>query len=210
MGDASKTKPVIGIVGGIGAGKSTAASAFAELGCVRIDADAVGHELLGRPEVRRLLRDRWGRDIFAADGAVDRAALGRIVFADAAELAALDRIMHPRMRAELEQRIGWAARRADVPAIVLDAAVLFEAAWDDLCSAVVFVRAPRAQRARRVRQDRGWVSRTLREREKLQFSLDSKARKCDYTIENNRSIPHVHAEVREIFDRILHGTDQPK
>lgn len=210
MNAARRAKPVIGVVGGIGAGKSTVAGALVEMGCERVDADAIGHELLACPEVRRLLRDRWGQGVFSPDGSVDRSALGRLVFADAASLAELNRIMHPRMRAEMEEQIRLAQGRREVPAVVLDAAVLFEAGWDELCSAMVFVRAPLETRLDRVQRARGWDRTTLSEREKLQISLDSKARKCDYTVENSSSISHLHAEVRRLLARMLHGTDQPR
>ena len=77
-------KPVIGLVGGFGAGKSTAAAEFVALGCELIDGDAIGYELLGDREVTQQLRDRWGKKIFRPDGSVDRKALGDIVFENTA------------------------------------------------------------------------------------------------------------------------------
>jgi len=116
--------------------------------------------------------------------------------------------MHPRIRSELEAGIRRAVDRADAPAVVLDAAVLFEAGWDDLCTAVVFVRVGREDRARRVLADRGWDRPTWESREMMQNSLDSKAEKCDYTIENSSSVSHLHAAVRHLFDRIV-AAQQP-
>ena len=99
MSEAHRNKPVIGIVGGVGAGKSAAAAQFAALGCMLIDGDAIGHEVLTDPQVRQELQDRWGRRVLTADGLVDREALGQIVFANPADLEALNRMTWPRIRA---------------------------------------------------------------------------------------------------------------
>jgi len=200
--------PVIGLVGGIGAGKSTAAAAFAMQGCTLLDADRIGHGLLQRDDVREDIRRRWGDDVFTPDGDVDRSALGEIVFADADELAALNAIMHPRIRSELSAGIDQ-ARRSGADAVVLDAAVLFEAGWDDLCTTVVFVSAGDEQRAQRVHGGRGWDRPTWESRERRQKSLDFKARKCQYILDNSSSVSHLRAEVRKLFDRIVHAVDQP-
>jgi len=165
-------KPVIGIVGGIGAGKSAAAAELVDLGCRRVDADQIGHELLNAPDVIRQVRQRFGGGVLGPDGAVDRHALGRIVFADAAELRALNAIMHPRIRLRIRQQIAQARADSEVAAVVIDAAVLFEAGWNDLCSHVLFVETPSDQRADRVRTCRGWDELTWRRREKMQISLD--------------------------------------
>ena len=87
MSTSIHSKPVIGILGGIGAGKSTVAREFAKLDCRVIDGDAIGHELLAEPDVGRELRGRWGAEIFRADGGVDRAALAARVFGRPLELA---------------------------------------------------------------------------------------------------------------------------
>ena len=208
MSNRSSDIPVIGLVGGIGAGKSTAAATFALLGCTLLDADRIGHELLQCDDVRDDIRRRWGPDVFTPDGSVDRAALGEKVFADADELAALNVIMHPRIRSALIAGIDE-ARRSGAGAVVLDAAVLFEAGWDDLCTAVVFVSADETQRVQRVYTGRGWDRSTWESRERRQKSLDFKAGKCQYTMDNSSSVSHLRAEVRQLLDRIVHAVDQP-
>lgn len=202
MSGATPGKPVIGLVGGIGAGKSTVAAELARLGCVCVDADAIGHELLGEPDVRREIRERWGGGVFGPDGRVDRARLGRIVFAGRQELAALEGILHPRIRRRLAERIAAARDKAGVEAIVLDAAVLFEAGWNDLCTHIVYVKAGRHERARRVREQRGWERSTLQAREKMQICLDKKAAESDYTIDNSSSASRLREQVRRLIQLI--------
>jgi len=202
-------KPVIGIVGGVAAGKSTAAAALGQLGCAVIDADAIAGELLDDEAVRRELGRHFGGAIFAPDGTVDRKALGGIVFADGQSLARLNEVLHPRIRARIEEGIAEAQSRRDVPAVVLDAAVLFEARWDDLCSDIVFVEAPAPLRRSRAEASRGWDRTTWEAREKSQISLDKKARKCHHVVDSCSGVSYLHEQIRELFHRIVPTADRP-
>jgi dephospho-CoA kinase len=202
-------KPVIGLVGGVGSGKSTVADLLAEMGLARIDGDRIGHEILARPEVRRQVIERFGPDVLDAEGAIDRKLLGRAAFADPDRLAELNAIMQPRIRAQIERRIAAARQDPEVPAVVLDAAILLEAGWDDLCSDRVFIRSDEAQRLDRVGKDRGWDEAVWREREKSQFAVDRKAAACSYELDNRSSVSNLPARVRELFQRILHPADPP-
>src|ERR1700704_6323820 len=88
-------KPIIGIVGGIGSGKTFVARVFGELGCLAIEADELVREAYEDPAVRRTLREWWGDGVFLADGSLDRAAVARKIFGDAAERARLEGVIHP-------------------------------------------------------------------------------------------------------------------
>jgi dephospho-CoA kinase len=196
-------KPVIGLVGGIGAGKSTVAAELGKLGCAVIDGDAIGHQLLAEPAVRRQLRERWGESIFRPEGAVDRQRLGEIVFADRRELEALQAILHPRIRRRIAEAIDRAQADPAPPAVVIDAAILLEAGWDDLCTHLVFVEADEPIRARRVAQGRRWDDATRQGREKMQISLDKKRRRCHYAIINSSSVSRLNDQIRKLFRDIM-------
>jgi dephospho-CoA kinase len=196
-------KPVIGLVGGIGAGKSTAAAQLARLGCAVIDGDAIGHRLLGEPAVRRRLRERWGEGILRPDGAVDRGRLGAIVFADARELAALGAILHPLIRGGIAEATDRAQADPAVTAVVIDAAVLLEAGWDQLCTHLVFIEADETRRVQRATAARGWEKAAWSAREKSQISLDKKRRRCHYVIANNSSVSHLSEQIRGVFREII-------
>jgi dephospho-CoA kinase len=202
--------PVIGIVGGVGSGKSTAAEAFVELGCARIDADALGHAVLREPDVKAAIVKQWGGAVLDAAGEVDRAALGRRVFADPAELERLNAIVHPRMGERIAAEIETIRRRNAAVGVVLDAAVLFEAGWDTLCTHVVFVDAPACVRRRRVEAARGWDAASWRRREKSQIPLDSKRRRCYASIDNSSSASCLRKQVRELFHRMVQEADAPQ
>jgi len=205
MSPSDRTLPVIGLVGGIGAGKSAAAACFAQLGAAVIDADALGHQVLHEPAVRAELVARWGPEALGPDGRVDRQAVGAIVFPDPSQLAFLESLTHPRI-SDLIRRGIEAARAKGAPAAVLDAAVLVEAGWDRYCTHLVYVHAPAAQRARRVRQ-RGWDEAAWRGRENSQISLDKKAARCNYRLKNSSSLSRLREQVRRVFHQIIRSPE---
>jgi len=194
--------PVIGIVGGIGSGKSTVADLMGQKGCAVIDADRIGHELLKLPDVREALAETWGPGILDAQGRVDRAGLGRIAFGSADELVKLNAIMHPRIAAEISRRIEHLRAEQGVRAIILDAAVLLEGGWDRFCDEIVLVRSPQDVRDKRVTESRRWTSRERRQREKMQISIDTKAGSCSYEVDNSSSLAHLDKRVDELLKRI--------
>lgn len=202
-------KPVIGIVGGIGAGKSTVAGELAALGCGRIDADKIGHDLLTEQDVKDAIRANWGGEIFDPSGSIDRSKLAARVFDDPAELTLLNEIMQPRIRLRMQQQIEGLLVRPDVPAVVMDAAIMLEAGWNDLCTHLIFVEAPDDVRAGRVQRSRGWDRATWQQREKSQISLDRKLRRCYFNVDNSSSVSYLREQVRQIFNQIVQA-DRPQ
>jgi dephospho-CoA kinase len=163
---------------------------FAEHGATVLDADAIGHALLDQRPAREEVVKHFGtrmlepKELESAQPRVNRLALGALVFADRKALRELEAILHPRMRRTFERAISRAARGGKNPAVVLDAAVLFEAGWHDLCDAVVFVDAPREERLKRLRLQRGWDDVQLEARERAQLPLEEKRRRADHVLTN--------------------------
>jgi dephospho-CoA kinase len=138
---------IIGLTGRYCAGKDSAARALASRGYRIIDADSISHEVLVDRSFEVIAQ--FGPGVRAADGGVDRRALGRIVFADPAARARLESIMHPRIVARIRQLL--AAAPGDV---VINAPLLHRAGLHLICNAVIFVRAPALQRLlRAMRRD---------------------------------------------------------
>lgn len=193
--------PVIGIVGGIGSGKSTVARVLADLGCVVSDSDAEAKACLLRPEVKGLLTDRWGEGVLDADGAVSRSAVAKIVFADDEEREWLESVIHPRLKSTRTALYEQAVRDG-AAGFVIDAPLLFEAGLDAECDAVIFVECPLEERLRRVLASRGWDEAELARREKAQQDLDEKRRRSDYQVQNAGDPDDLRAGVREAFNQI--------
>ncbi len=176
--------PVIGLVGGIGSGKSLVAAELAAHGGHLIAADQLGHEALRQPEIKAQLVARWGDRVLGPDGAIDRKRVAAIVFADPGELRALEAMTHPYIGRRIREEIARARVRPDVRLIVLDAAVMLEAGWHGVCDHLAFIDAPREVRLERLRKRRGWTARELDAREAAQMPLEQKRRHADAVIEN--------------------------
>ncbi|MBP7051919.1 MAG: dephospho-CoA kinase [Phycisphaerae bacterium] len=195
-------KPIIGIIGGIASGKSTVATEFGKLGCGVISADALVHDLLAEEAVRDQVCELFGREILGPDGRIDRTKLARIVFADEQKLAALNRMIHPRVLQRTEELIARSSSRTDIKAIVLDMPLLVEVGWADRCDRLIFVKCDRVRRAERIRRTGRMNEQSLQARENFQISLDKKARLADNTIDNNSDFLTLVRQIQDIFSDI--------
>jgi dephospho-CoA kinase len=140
---------IIGLTGPIGCGKSTVAGVLAELGGAAIDADGLARDVTapGQPALNAI-RARFGDAVFESSGALDRAALGAIVFSDAAALRDLEAIVHPGVRSLVEERIERARREGD-PFVTVEAIKLVEGGLAERCDEVWLIECPsEVQRAR--------------------------------------------------------------
>lgn len=205
----SRCKPVIGLVGGIGAGKSTVARMLESLGCGVIDADALAQAALEQLQVKQRLRQWWGNEIIDATGGIDRAAVGRIVFDDPVALARLECLLHPKVlegRQELHRRY---QAQPTIRVIVEDCPLLLEKGLDSGCDVLILVRADWPSRSRRVKASRGWSAQDLARREKMQISLDTKADRADYVIDNDLGKADCLEQVRHVLSQILQHDSEP-
>ena len=140
---------------------------------------------------------------------MDRPALAARVFGNPKELAALNAILHPRLRRRMEAAIASARRDPRVPAVVMDAAVMLEAGWDDLCTHLVFVDAPAKARAERS-ASRGWSAAEWQARENSQIPLDAKRQHCYLTLDNSSSPSRLRQRVCQLFEAIIHSANRSR
>lgn len=193
--------PVIGLCGGVGAGKTEVARLLAELGCVVVNSDELAREALRDPTVIAALRQWWGDGILDPAGAVDRSRVAAIVFNDPSERRRLEGLTHPWI--ERRRRAIFAAAPPGTKALVIDAPLLLEAGLDRECDAVIYIDADRAARLARVRQSRGWDESELLRRENAQLPLDEKRRRADDIIVNTGDLNSLREQVRRVFEQIL-------
>jgi dephospho-CoA kinase len=191
-------QPVIGLIGGIGSGKSRVAAEFARFGARIVSGDQLGHEALRQPEIGRQVTGRWGTRILKADGTINRSSLGALVFADAAQLRELERFVFPFIEKGIADQIAQARSDAAVPMIVLDAAILLEAGWDRFCDCLVFVDAPRARRLERIQRQRGWSEKEVDARAHAQLSLTEKMSRADAVLDNSGAPENLARQVQDL------------
>ena len=202
----SSSKPIIGITGGIGAGKSTVARILSELGCFVVDSDDLARQALLDPIVVETLVQWWGRKILDPQRQIDRRAVAKIVFARPNERKRLESLVHPWI--EKRRLAMFAAAPDTAPALVIDAPLLVEAGIDEQCDAVVFVNSDRSTRLDRLAQNRGWSEQELNQREESQLPLDAKRTRADYVIDNDGDLTSLTEQIRRTLHEIVQSHRQ--
>ncbi len=193
------SKRVVGLLGGIGSGKSQVAAALKQHGARIIAGDQLGQAALRDPDICARVVSRWGQGVLDDSGEIDRRRLAAIVFADPAQRKALEAITHPWIRQRIHAEVEEARRDPRVTLIVLDAAVMLEAGWDDVCDCLVYVDAPQEVRRERVARQRGWSEEEVKAREQAQLPLTEKAVRADHVLNNSASLEHLNRQVNDLL-----------
>ncbi len=188
---------LVGLTGGIGAGKSTVSARLEELGARVIDADRIVRELQqpGMPVFVAMV-DHFGPAIVAADGTLDRAAVAAQVFGDDDQLAALNAIVHPAVGEEMARQLVEATESDDV--VVLDIPLLVESGRDDMAALLVVDVDPEVA-VRRLVELRGMPEHDARARMARQASREERVARADRVIDNSGSVDELHARVDEVW-----------
>ncbi len=190
---------VIGLTGGIGAGKTQVSRILEELGAAVINADLVGHEAyLPNTETWREVVDAFGSDIVDEDGQIIRSKLGAIVFGDPAELERLNAIVHPRIYAMIADRIADLTENG-AEVVVVEAALLIEAGWTPLTDEVWVVTSSAEQVTERLTA-RGLSSQQAQARIASQMPQDERVTHADEVIANDGSISELEDLIRKQWE----------
>ncbi|MGZ4144229.1 MAG: dephospho-CoA kinase [Actinomycetota bacterium] len=189
---------LVGLTGGIGAGKSTVARLLADRGAVIIDADSIVRELQ-RPgtEVFRAIVERFGKQVVAADGSLDRPKLADIAFRDEDARSALNAIVHPAVYAVMAERI--TAIEDETAVVVLDIPLLAEAGGREGMDVVIVVDADQDLRVTRVVDERGLDAGQVRARMAAQASSEQRAALADVVIRNDGDMEALRAQVDALW-----------
>jgi len=196
--------PVIGLTGGIGAGKSTVTQMLQELGAAVIDADQVGHQIYlpDMPAWRELVAT-FGESVLNADRTINRQALGKTVFADPEALRTLNLIVHPKMFDRMAELIAELRARGGMKAIVVEAAVLIEANWQPLADQVWLVIASEPVVTDRLAKQRHLAPEQVRSRIASQLSNEERLKHAHVVIRNDGSLDDVRATVQHAWEQLV-------
>lgn len=205
---------VLGITGGIGSGKTTAAGYLRSLGFACVDADQIGRELTaeGSPLLEILDREfgpdgKYGRGIaILRDSSIegikilDRKALASVVFSDEKARARFDEIIHSRMLRIIREQIEELRKKENIRGILLDAPLMYEAGCDTMCDHVILVTAPVEQRIERVMKRDGSTREDVVRRINSQMSDEEKARLADFVVDNSGDTDELCRKLDEIVE----------
>ena len=150
--------------------------------------------------------EAFGSEIAAPSGEIDRGKLAAIVFGDSAQLERLNRIVHPRTRDLVAARLGQAEKSGETAAVV-EAAIVFEAGWEDMFDEVWVVTAPSEIAVRRVAESRGTDAESVRSRMRAQMSNEDRLSRADAAIDNSGTLDDLRARATEAWDRFAAGVE---
>jgi dephospho-CoA kinase len=195
----------VSLTGGIATGKSYVLDRFRRLGIPCLDADELAHGVMAAgTEATAAVAARFGPEVVGADGAVDRAKLGPIVFADVAARRELEAIVHPAVYRAIEAGIRGFELTGDYPFAVVDVPLLFETGAEQKFDRVIVTScAPETQLARL--RERGLTEAAARQRLAAQWPTDKKTARADYVVTTDGSFAETEAQVARIHDQLVAG-----
>ena len=195
--------PLIALTGGIASGKSTIARRLSEHGAVIVDADQIVRDVQapGSPVLERIA-DTFGAGVIAPDGTLDRAALGAVVFGDAALLEQLNAIVHPAVREESQRRFDEASADDPAAVVVYDVPLLVEARVDDPWDLIVVAHAPAVVRKQRLVELRGMDESAAQDRIDAQVSDERRLAIADVVIDTSGTMESTLEQTDALWERI--------
>ncbi|AMM20864.1 dephospho-CoA kinase [Frondihabitans sp. PAMC 28766] len=195
---------VVGLTGGIAAGKSIVSARLAEKGAAVVDADKLAREVVepGTPGLAAIA-ERFGPGVLQADGSLDRPALGAIVFSDAQARRDLEEITHPAVRALSQRRMQEATAQDPARVVVYDVPLLVEARGSAEFDRVVVVHAPAAMRIRRLVTLRGMSEEEALKRVDSQATDDERADAADDIIDSSTSLASTTKQTDALYSTLV-------
>ncbi|GIW78349.1 MAG: hypothetical protein KatS3mg105_0156 [Gemmatales bacterium] len=162
----------------------------------------MGHEALRQPEIFERVVATWGQQVVKPDGDIDRRQLGRIVFNDPAERKKLEALVFPYIGEGIKRQIAQAQEDERCRFVVLDAAIMLETGWNNVCDWIVYVDSPRPIRLQRLAESRGWDEKEVIQRERAQMPLTKKASRADFAIDNSGTPEDVARQVDRFIQQL--------
>lgn len=203
--DEQSVTPVIGVTGNIGAGKSVFCEALVEQGAIVLDADQIGRLILNtNRKVQRQVRDLLGDNIVLESGEFDRQKIAVKVFTDIELLTRFNAIMHPCLVQAIKKNVTALQKEAAYPAIVIDAAVIFEADVHYVCNTIIVIAADDDRRLQRVHHSGKFTANDIQNRMNAQIPQSQKIDRADIVVWNNGTQKELKEKAYQIYQDIIH------
>ncbi|HOW87111.1 MAG TPA: dephospho-CoA kinase [Candidatus Omnitrophota bacterium] len=192
-------KLIVGLTGGFGAGKSSVAQRFKNLGADVIDADKIAHDAMkkGSP-VFDLIAQLFEEALHPSGKKMDREQVAEIVFADPGKRKELEKIIHPYVYERIKEKIEASMSRV----VLVEVPLLFETGFEKLCDKVLTVTCNNTIKLKRLKKD-GFPPQEVRARERAQMAESLKARKADFIIDNSKSIYQTQREIERLWSKFV-------
>jgi len=198
---------LVGVTGGIGSGKSTVCAMLAELGCELFEADRIARELqLEDPEVIRGIQELFGREVYSRDESgrlsIDRKAIASVVFSDSRKLAALNRLIHPKVREAFVREVRRCACEGK-KILCKEAAIIFESGLEGELDRIIVVAANNGLRLERA-MARGLGSREeIEKRMRAQWPQEKLIERAHYVIFNDGTLDELRSQTEQVYRSLL-------
>ncbi len=191
----------VGLTGSIGTGKSTVSNIFKALGAYVIDADKIVHQLLSNENVKKEIANVLGNEIFNQDGEIDRKKVAKIIFNDADKKNKLEKIIHPKVREEINKKIQEIYNKDPDKIVIVEVPLLIETGMYKNYDKVIVVYAPEDIQLKRL-IEKGFSKEDALSRIKAQMPIDEKVKYADIVIDNTKDLDFLKRQVEEVYNKL--------
>jgi len=198
-----RSKPLVGVTGIIGSGKTTVSRLFEKLGAAIFDADVAARKSTEDVEIISRIGETFGNQIFDSNGILDRKKLANIVFSSESKLRQLNSIVHPHVRKQMWNFVEVQQELAEVALIIIDSPLIYETDLYTHLDFIVVVSSDIEACIQRVQQRNGLSREEIQDRLSRQIPLEKKIKRADFNIDNNNQVKSLNKHVQSVFTNIM-------
>ena len=196
-------KPLVGVTGIIGSGKSTVADLFDKMDCVVFNSDAMVRNITQEPETLQEIQKEFGTEILTSTSQLDREKMAQLVFKDPSELKKLNQIIHPKVRERMWKFVEMNELDFYVKMNIIDSPLIYETDLHKFLDVIVVVNSPKEQCVERVKKRNNLSRREILDRMSKQIPLENKVKLADFVINNDKNIEDLNEQVAQVYKQII-------